>query len=176
LQPQKTAERGSGASGEGQGWHGHTAGWVCPGRGLRGRLEAAGVRRGATATSAGARAGGCEGKRGVAVGRMLITGGAGRGPGRCGPSFLVSPAPTSRKSRMPFGELLSKVSRWLLLKQNSATNLSSGAVTSGQPAHASRHLQGAVGAPGAGGAAFTAWTARRHRFDLRIVARGLHLG
>jgi len=42
------------------------------------------------------------------------------------------------------GELLSKVSRWLLLKQNSATNLSSGAVTSGQAAQASRHLRAGV--------------------------------
>ena len=42
---------------------------------------------------------------------------------------------------MPLGELLSKVSRCDLLKQNSETNFKSGAVTSGQPAQASRHFK-----------------------------------
>lgn len=40
--------------------------------------------------------------------------------------------PTSLNSRMPLGELESKVSLWLLLKANSAMNLSSGVVTCGR--------------------------------------------
>ncbi len=45
---------------------------------------------------------------------------------------------TSLKSRMPFGEEESKVSRCVLFRANSAMNLSIAVVTSGESAHASR--------------------------------------
>ena len=44
---------------------------------------------------------------------------------------------TSRNSRMPLGEELSKVRRWVLFSTNSAMNLSTAVVTSGVSAHAS---------------------------------------
>ena len=47
----------------------------------------------------------------------------------------------SRKRRMPLGEEESKTMHWPLLDTNSAMNLSSGVVTSGVSAHASRHAR-----------------------------------
>ncbi len=55
------------------------------------------------------------------------------------PSPPVRPPPlqlSHLKSRIPFGELASKVSRVLLLKANSAMNLRIGVVTSGTSAQA----------------------------------------
>lgn len=48
------------------------------------------------------------------------------------------------KSRMPLGEMASKVMRWLLLNASSAMNLSSGVVTAGTSDHALRHARSVV--------------------------------
>ena len=52
--------------------------------------------------------------------------------------MLVHTLETSLKSRMPFGEEESKVSRCVLFRANSAMNLSIAVVTSGESAQASK--------------------------------------